>query len=1091
MSDFVHLHVHSHYSLMDGLNTPHELLVAAKNQGQACLAITDHGSLASHRDMQISAKELGMKPILGLEAYISATDRFDKRAVSKREDNTSLYNHIILLAKNDLGLKNLQKLSQIAWTEGYYHKPRIDMEVLFEYGDGIIVVSGCMNGLISKAIERNEMDKARELVKSFKDRFGKDFYIEVQAHNPIELNNTLLELADEFKVKPVATGDCHFAVKEERDLEELLLILSTKPTQNKEADYTSGRLRSNIIDRFDHLYPNRPISFADINVYIQSRNEIEEDFVKAGIERKDIYESSIEIADKVEAYDFHENLDLLPVPKKNALKTVKDLCEKSLVEMGLDNETYRERLEEELKVIADKNFASYFLVVGDMVGWAKENNILVGPGRGSAAGSLVCYLMGITEVDPIKFDLLFFRFINPERNDFPDIDTDFMDRRRGEVKEYLRKKFKHVASISTFQYFKDKGVIKDVARTFLVPLKEVERTLKHVETFEEYETSPNTEEFRKKYPEVTKYASMLRGKIRGNGMHAAGVVVAKDDISKYVPIETRKDPDDSVSGRIPVVAYDMEQTADLGLIKLDVLGLKTLSVIDDTLQTIEKIRKKKINLKSLTLDDSKVFEMLSNGFTKGVFQAEATPYTNLLMKMGVSTFEDLAASNALVRPGAMNTVGGSYIRRKKGEEMVTYAHPIMHEFTERTYGVIIYQEQVMQACVHLGGMTWMEADKVRKIIGKKKDAKEFDIFKDQFIEGASKHITPEDAAKLWHDFEAHAGYSFNRSHAIAYSMLSYYTAWLKYYYPLEFMFAVLKNEKDKDARTDYLLEAKRLGIKVLLPHVNESELDFSIQGNSIRFGLSNIKYISDNIGSKITALRPFANYKDFTDKAMQKGSGINSRALDSLNMIGASAFPDNPRKGNENENLYEYLGIPKFDTGKLSPAIKAQVNPLQEFLEEGCFVLLAMVKSIKKGTGWSRVELVDDTGSVGIFHSENTQIETGMMYFFLVGDNRIHKYVTIDDVVNKIDDPFVQWLYRDKLKIDSGKRLVLDFTHYKTKANKMMAHIILSDADKSLERVIAFPKLYTKALGKMQAGMICDPAIAEMEDGTLYVKEVG
>jgi len=1076
---------------MDGLNTPNELLVAAKNQGQACLAITDHGSLSSHRDMQIAAKELGMKPILGLEAYISETDRFDKRAVAKREDNTSLYSHIILLAKNDLGLKNLQKLSQIAWTEGYYHKPRIDMEVLFEFGDGIIVLSGCMGGIISKAIERGDNEKAREYTKMLKDRFDKDFYIEVQAHNPDSLNTALLALADEFKIQPVATGDCHFAVKEERDLEELLLILSTKPTQNKEADYTSGRLRSNIIDRFDHLYPNRPISFADINVFIQSRTEIEEDFIKAGITRKDIYESSVEIANKIEAYDFHENLDLLPVPKKNALKTVKDLCEKSLVEMGLDNETYRERLKEELQVISDKNFASYFLVVGDMVGWAKENEILVGPGRGSAAGSLVCYLMGITEVDPIKYDLLFFRFINPERNDFPDIDTDFMDRRRGEVKEYLRKKFKHVASISTFQYFKDKGVIKDVARTFLVPLKEVERTLKHVETFEEYETSPNTEEFRKKYPEVTKYASMLRGKIRGNGMHAAGVVVAKDDISKYVPIETRKDPNDSVSGRIPVVAYDMEQTADLGLIKLDVLGLKTLSVIDDTLKTIEKISKKKIDLKSLTLDDPKVFQMLSNGFTKGVFQAEATPYTNLLMKMGVSTFEDLAASNALVRPGAMNTVGGSYVRRKKGDEMVTYAHPIMHEFTERTYGVIIYQEQVMQACVHLGGMTWMDADKVRKIIGKKKDAKEFDIYKDQFISGASNHITPEDAAKLWHDFEAHAGYSFNRSHAIAYSMLSYYTAWLKCYYPLEFMFAILKNEKDKDARTDYLLEAKRLGIKVLLPHINESELDFTIQGNSIRFGLSNIKYISDNIGSKITALRPFKNYKDFTDKTIQKGSGINSRALDSLNMIGASAFPDNPRTGNENENLYEYLGIPKFDTGKLSPSIKAQVSPLQEFLEEGCFVLLAMVKSIKKGTGWSRVELVDDTGSVGIFHSEQTQIETGMMYFFLVGDNRIHKYVTIDDVVNKIDDPFVQWLYKDKLKIDSGKRLVLDFTHYKTKANKMMAHIILSDADKTLERVIAFPKLYTKALGKMQAGMICDPAIAEMDDGTIYVKEVG
>ena len=1075
---------------MDGLNTPHELLEAAKAQGQTCLAITDHGSLASHRDMQIAAKELGVKPILGLEAYISSTDRFDKRAVAKRDDNTSLYNHIILLAKNDIGLKNLQKLSQIAWTEGYYHKPRIDMECLFEFGEGIIVISGCMNGLISKAIERGEIDKAKELVKQFKEKFKDDFYIEVQAHNPKELNKTLLALSDEFGVKPVATGDCHFAKKEERDLEELLLILSTKPSENKEADYASGRTFNNIIDRFDHIYPNRPISFADINVYIQSYNEIRMDFEKAEITRKDIYESSIEISNKVEAYDFHENLDLLPVPKKNALKTLKEMCEKSIVDKGLENETYRKRLQEELQVIADKNFASYFLVVGDMVSWAKENEILVGPGRGSAAGSLVCYLLGITEVDPIKFDLLFFRFINPERNDFPDIDTDFMDRRRGEVKEYLRKKFKHVASISTYQYFKDKGVVRDVARAFLVPLGEVNKALKGVETFEEYESSSTTEEFRKKYPEVTKYASMLRGKIRGNGMHAAGVVVAKDDISKYVPIETRKDPNDSVSGRIPVVAYDMEQTADLGLIKLDVLGLKTLSVIDDTIKTIRHIKKENIDIKSIKLDDPKVFEMLSNGFTKGVFQAEATPYTNLLMKMGVSTFEDLAASNALVRPGAMNTVGGSYIRRKKGEEMTVYAHPIMQEFTKRTYGVIIYQEQVMQACIHLGGMSWADADKVRKIIGKKKDASEFDVYKDQFIQGASKHITHEDADKLWHDFEAHAGYSFNRSHAIAYSMLSYYTAWLKCYYPLEFMFAILKNEKDKDARTDYLLEAKRLGIKVLLPHINESELDFSIQGNSIRFGLSNIKYISDNIGSKITSLRPFKSYKEFIEKSQIKGSGINSRAIDSLNQIGAAAFPDNKRNGTENEKLYEYLGIPKFDTGRLTPLIKAQVNPLEEFLEEGCFVLLAMVKSIKKGPTWSRIELVDDTGSVGIFHEVNTKIETGMMYFFLVGDNRIHKYVTIDEVVNKIDEPFVHWLYKDKLKIDQGKMLVLDFTHYKTKANKMMAHIILSDADKNLERVIAFPKLYTKALGKMKPGTICDPAISKMDDGTLFVKEV-
>jgi DNA polymerase-3 subunit alpha len=1075
---------------MDGLNTPYELLDAAKAQGQTSLSITDHGTLSSHRDMQIAAKELGMKPILGLEAYISATDRFDKRAVAKRDDNTSLYSHIILLAKNDVGLKNLQKLSQIAWTEGYYHKPRIDAEVLFEYGEGIIVLSGCMGGFVSKVLERGDNEVARDLVKQYKDRFGDDFYIEVQSHNPVELNTALLALADEFQIKPVATGDCHFAKKDERDLEELLLILSTKPTANKEADYESGRQRSSILDRFDHLYPNRPISFSDINVYIQSYDEIKEDFKKAGIEREDIYQSSVEISDKIESYEFHENLDLLPVPKKNALKTLTEMCEKSLVDMGLENETYKNRLKEELKVIEDKNFSSYFLVVSDMVNWAKQNEILVGPGRGSAAGSLICYLLGITDVDPVKYDLLFFRFINQERADWPDIDCDFADKRRGEVKDYLKKKFKHVASISTYTYFKDKGVIRDVARAFLVPLGEVDKALKGIETFEEYERSASTEEFRKKYPEITKYASMLRGKIRSSGMHASGVVVAKDDISKYVPIETRKDPNESVSGRIPVVAYDMEQTADLGLIKLDVLGLKTLSVIDDAIKTIRHIKKENIVLKEISLDDLKVFQMLSSGFTKGVFQAEATPYTNLLMKMGVDKFEDLAASNALVRPGAMNTVGGSYVRRKKGEEIVTYVHPIMHEFTERTYGVIIYQEQVMQACVHLGGMSWSDADKVRKIIGKKKDASEFDAYKEKFIQGASKHITAEDAGKLWNDFEAHAGYSFNRSHAIAYSMLSYYTAWLKHYYPLEFMFAILKNEKDKDARTDYLLEAKRLGIKVLFPHINESELDFSIQGNSIRFGLSNIKYISDNIGSKIKALRPFTSYEDFKEKAGTKGSGINSRAIDSLNMVGAAAFTDNPRKGSESENLYEYLGIPKFDTGKLSPTIKSQVNPLVDFLEEGCFVLLAMVKSIKKGPTWSRVELVDDTGSIGIFHEVNTKIETGMMYFFLVGDNRIHKYVTIDDVVNKADETFVHWLYKDKLKIDAGKRLVLDFTHYKTKSNKMMAHVILSDADKKLERVIAFPKMYTSALGKMKSGSICDPAIAKMDDGTLYIKEV-
>jgi DNA polymerase-3 subunit alpha len=724
-----------------------------------------------------------------------------------------------------------------------------------------------------------------------------------------------------------------------------------------------------------------------------------------------------------------------------------------------------------------------------MINWAKTNNIMVGPGRGSAAGSLVCYSLGITDVDPIEYDLLFFRFINPERNDFPDIDTDFEDRRRKEVKDYLKKKFKHVASISTFTYFKDKGVVRDAARVFMVPLGEVNKALKSVDTFEDFVESPNTREFRAKYPEVEWLAERLRGKIRSVGVHAAGVVVAKDDIRKYAPIESREDAQDKVSGRIPVVAYDMDTVADIGLIKLDALGLKTLSVLSDTIASIKNRSGKQINFSEIELKDPEVYKMLSEGYTKGVFQAEATPYTNLLMKMGVSTFEDLAASNALVRPGAMNTVGASYINRKHGTEAIKYVHSIMQPFTENTYGVIIYQEQVMQACVHLGGMTWSEADKVRKIIGKKKDAKEFDQFKDKFIQGAEKHISKKEAQHLWHDFEAHAGYSFNRSHAVAYSMLSYYTAWFKRYYPLEFMFSLLKNENNKDTRTEYLIEAKRLGLKVRLPHINESELYFSLKDNAIIFGLAEVKFISDSIANKIIERRPYASYEEFVQKASAKGSGINSRAVSALNAIGGAAFEDNPRSGKEKDNYYEFLGIPTFNLD-LPPRIKAQARPIEEFDDLGSFVMFGMVKSIKRGNGWARVELVDETGSIGLFHNEQTQIETNQMYFILVGDNRISRYIKVSDISKDSNDIFVDYLYRKEYDLAENEYLVISFTPYKTKAGKMMSHIVMTDKDKNLTRAIAFPTMYKISLAKMREGMKCQVILSKLDDGTLNIKEI-
>jgi DNA polymerase-3 subunit alpha len=1074
---------------MDGLNSPLALAQAAKDNGQIALAITDHGTLASHREMQLACKEIGIKPILGVEAYISPTDRFDRS--SKTDKSIQAYNHIILLAKNKKGLENINILQELAWNEGFYHKPRIDREVLKEYSEGIIVLSGCLNGLISKAIERKEFSEAKTILEDFKKTFKEDFYIEVQSHNPPEINSKLLELADELGIKPVATSDSHFAKSEDKVLVEAMLILSTSPKSDKEIDFEMSKNINNMMDRFNYLYPGRKISFEHQNLWIQSREEIELDFNNTGITRTDIYDNTIEITEKIGEYDFNRGLDLLPVPKTNADKKLAEMALAGLEKLNLSNtEGYMDRLNEELAIIKDKSFASYFLVVADMINWAKENNIMVGPGRGSAAGSLVCYALGITDVDPIEYDLLFFRFINPERNDFPDIDTDFEDRRRKEVKDYLKKKFKHVASISTYTYFKDKGVIRDAARVFMVPLQDVNRAMKSIDTFEDFMESPNTKEFRMKYPEVVWLAEKLRGKIRSVGVHAAGVVVAKDDIRKYAPIESREDAQDKVSGRIPVVAYDMDTVADIGLIKLDALGLKTLSVISDTLKAVKERHNKDIDLSSLPLDDAEVYKTLSEGYTKGVFQAEATPYTNLLIKMGVDKFEDLAASNALVRPGAMNTVGASYINRKHGREDVEYVHEIMKPFTENTYGVIIYQEQVMQACVYLGGMSWSEADKVRKIIGKKKDAKEFDQFKDKFIDGASKHISKKKAESLWHDFEAHAGYSFNRSHAVAYSMLSYYTAWLKKYYPLEFMFSILKNENDKDARTEYLIEAKRLNLKVLLPHINESDVYFSLKQNAIQFGLAEIKFISDSIANKIIERRPYETYADFVQKASAKGSGINSRAVSALNAIGGAAFDDNLRSGKEKENYYEYLGIPTFNLESIPPRIKSQARPIQDFDDLGSFPMFGMVKSIKRGTGWARIELVDETGSIGLFHHEQTQIETGQMYFILVGDNRIARYIKVNDIDPNGSDLFVDYLYRKEYDMEEDEMMVINFNPYKTKAGKTMAHIVMTDKNKELKRAIAFPAMYPKVLAKMREGMKCKPVLSKLDDGTLMIKEV-
>ena len=1087
--NYVGLHVHTHFSLFDGIATPEELVDRAVGLGMPALAITDHGTLSGHRELYRVAKAKGIKPILGLEGYMCA-DISDTRDKSEREGQQDLvYNHIILLAKNKIGLENLNKISELSWTDGFFKKPRFDFEILDKYKEGIIVSSACPSSVLVKALEEEEFALAKKYISWFQERFGEDYYIEVMPHNEPHINKHLLDLADEFGIKAIVTPDCHHADKSQIEIQEFKLLMNTHAKIQKDTTYDKSKKQPDMMKRLDYLYgEDRQITFNKFDIHLLSYEEMKAAMELQGIDRPDIYSNTILLADTVEDYDIQEGLNLLPVQYKSPDKELAKIALEGLVERGLsENQEYLDRLEEELQIIKDKKFAPYFLVVSNMINWAKKEEIMVGPGRGSAAGSLVCYALRITDIDPIKHKLLFFRFINPDRNDFPDIDTDIQDTRREEVKDYLVRQYRHVASIATFLQFTGKGIVRDVSRVLNIPLSDVNKVLKTVDSWDDYCTSKSTREFREKYPEVEVYGEQLRGRIRGTGIHAAGVVTSKDPIFRFAPLETRSST--GSDERIPVVGVDMEEAERIGLIKIDALGLKTLSVLKDTIDIIKERDGKKIDLLKIKMDDANVYQMLSDGYTKGVFQCEAAPYTNLLVKMGVKNLDELAASNALVRPGAMNTIGKEYVDRKHGRKNISYIHQILKEFTEDTYGCILYQEQVMQACVHLGQMSMSEADKVRKIIGKKKDAKEFDIFKDRFVSGASAYISPNDAKDLWQDFEAHAGYSFNKSHAVAYSTLSYWTAWLKYHYPLEFMYSILKNEKDKDARTEYLIEAKRMGISIKLPHINDSDIDFKIEGKGIRFGLSAIKFISDKIGQRYIESRPFGSYKELEEFTFTKGNGVNSRALQALNAIGAATFNDNPRNDAEiKENLYEYLNLPEFNI-TIPSHYYAFIQDIVDFEEKGSFIFMGMVKTIKRGTGWSRVEVLDKTGSVGIFDDENTTIETGRTYLILVNDNRIVSAIPSDEIKGSTN-ALVKFLGYKQLPYTDEEMFVVSFKPRITKTGKKMASLTLADTSRELHSITVFPTSFAKAYMHIEEGKSYKFSFGKTKDGTVILEDI-
>jgi DNA polymerase-3 subunit alpha len=1107
MSNYVELHLHDHYSALDGVNTPAEYMARAVELGMTHLAQTNHGTLSGHRDFQREAEKAGIIPILGVEGYISETDRFDRRSKAKREDGTQTFNHIGLLAMNENGLRNLNAMMREAWTGGFYSKPRIDLDLLEEYNEDVIVLSGCLNGLLSKALEANNYEKALEIAERLALTFGERFFIEVQTHNPLEINKGLLQLAEATGTKPVVTSDCHHARKEDLWVQEAMLILSTKPKSAHGFDLSKSQ-QMDMLDRFNYLYPDRKMTFQEFGLHLNSYEEHMAGLAKQGIGTEPIENTTL-VAEMIGDYPYYENLDLLPTPvmvEADKDDELRRLAYKGLRERGLaDNPEYVERIEHELDVIKQMGFALYFLILADIIEFARSKGIFVGPGRGSGVSSLVNYCLFITNIDPIPYKLLFFRFLDPDRPDWPDVDIDIEVKRRWEIKEYVRGKYGHVANIMTFNFFRGKSAIKAAASVFKIPQGEVNRATKGLTEDPEfpvldiYDTSDSTKEFRNKYPEVGKLARAQEGRIKGTGIHAGGIVLSKLPIEEYVPMETRVDPQDEARDRVPVIAVDMNEAAAIGLIKYDFLGLNNLTVILEAIDSVYERTGRKIDPYADlgTLDDPKVYDMLSAGHTKGVFQCEGGPYTNTILEMGgVHNFEDLVSSNALVRPGAADSsVGENYIKGKQYGDY-EYIHADAKYFTEETYGQILFQEQQMLLCTEVAGMTMGEANKVRKAISKK-ILKDLQVWKPKFIEGASKKIGERKAEFVWDDLEKSAAYAFNRAHSVGYSMISYWTGWFKANYPVEYMCALMNNLSGTDVKVKAmfsLMETKRLGVTVRLPHVNASDIKNRVEDDGIRMGLESIKYISGKVGNKIIDNGPYESYAHLLEIAGTKGSGINSRAIDAMNKVGACAFEDNPRRGDERAYFYEYLNIPAFDSSAIDPHVRKQFRSLNEYTEDESFVVCAMVYNIKTGPGWQLIEYVDEDGSAGSFASPAAIIEKGKMYVMLVSNNRIARYVTTDELIQGAGGNFAKYLEKERLDLNDGEYRCISFNSRQIRSGKMkgekMADAIFTNADKELFGVTIFPSLIDKATVPCVTGAKVKATFNEGRNGGLVLKEI-
>ncbi len=928
MAEYIHLHNHSHYSLLDAISTIGGLVDAAVENKMSAVALTDHGVMYGVMEFYKRAKARGVKPIIGCEVYVAQSgSRLDKgkknvKALEEVQEqnlensdgltSTNInYAHLILLAKNETGYKNLIKLTSIGHTEGYYYKPRIDLEVLKMYHEGLVATSACAGGVISCYITRDDLKTAEKMTGVYKDIFGDDFYLELQDHNIAAERKVMEEmpkLAKKFGLKLIVTNDVHYIRREHAIAHNIYLNISAKQSAKAGRSYDPTEILTNL-------------RYGTDQIYFKSADEM----CRLFKDYPEAIKSTLEVAEKCNL-DLDTSQNFMPnfqIPVKNKeIKTFDDYLEKISKE-GLKDKfpevtkELEDRLNFELDVIKRMNFSGYFLIVEDFIRHAKSKGILVGPGRGSAAGSLVCYVIGITNVNPLEYDLLFERFLNPERISMPDIDIDFQDDRRDEVIQYAKEKYgeNSVAQIVTFNKLAPRGVLKDVGRvlnfpfqeindlTKLIPIifgkvKKLSECVKEEVEFKKYFETGDTyqkEEKRKLF----EYCLVLENLNKNSSIHASGLVIAPGNVTDYVPLA-------KVTGEDNVFCtqYDMNQLEDAGLIKIDFLGLKELKVLGKALALINERYKKNITLDNIPLDDEKTYGLFSTGSTIGIFQFSKSKMREYLAKLKPKNINDLAAMNALYRPGPMKLIP-DFIDKRFGRKPITYLHPKMENTLKETYGIIVYQEQVMQIARDIAGFSLAEADNMRKAMGKKIKEKMIEI-KEKFISGAVKNgVAKKIATEIFNLIMDFADYGFNKSHGVAYSILAFYSAYLKTHYPLEFLTVSMACRKGDEFELQQLAnECRKMKITLRAPDVNESQMDFAIRYSDkgdnvgeILYGLSAIKNVGEKAAQNIIDMREekgtFTGFIDFLKKVDLRL--VNKKAVENLIFSGAFDAIDNNR----------------------------------------------------------------------------------------------------------------------------------------------------------------------------------------------------